>query len=139
MGGILQLFIRRLDAPTLTKVLQCFGIENPQFHSRFCKCNLVSLKTAQKLAEMSDELAKYYLPCKHARYVARIGAHACQVINARECVTLLRQVLRLHGYALHTMERYHYPKTKCVHYQISPIGTNVGLIFHNRSAVVRWD
>jgi hypothetical protein len=60
--------------------------------------NLVNKKVLDKMDKYIDELKKYYLKCKHSKYLDNL--------NEKKLVTLLRQILRPYDYIINSIEKY---------------------------------
>ena len=56
------------------------------------------MNVIEKLTKLLSELKKYYLPCKSKTYLTELTNNSV--------VTILRQVLRPHNYALVSREKY---------------------------------
>lgn len=95
-----QLFRTHIPDDLLLKLLECFGYsrENMSSDIMFSKHDLERNNTIQRVNALKDELSKYYLPCKAKVYLS--------ALDEKKCVTILRQVLRLHGYLLSSKQRY---------------------------------
>jgi hypothetical protein len=108
-----QLFREVVDVETLQALLACFDIRTLGMHAAFCKCDMARMRTAQRVAGMSDALRRFYLPCKASIYLSNV--------SSKRCVTILRQVLKLHHMRLISLERYH-GRRKCCHYYVAGDG-----------------
>ena len=64
--------------------------------------------------ESLPQLEPYYLPCKAARFLHR------GLLGPQDCITILRHIVRPHGYELATVERTYNGKKQPL-YQIQPI------------------
>lgn len=93
-----QLFRAHVPDDLLRKVLGAFGIDNLHIEHSFCKQDMISRNTVEKVKAMKDEIGKYYLPCKSKLYLVNI--------DDKKCITILRQMLRLHGYQLISKQKY---------------------------------
>jgi hypothetical protein len=60
--------------------------------------NLVNKKVLDKMDNYIDELKKYYLKCKHSKYLDNL--------NEKKLITLLRQILRPYDYIINSIEKY---------------------------------
>lgn len=92
-----QLFIRYIDKETLVKVLHCFGLKDLEDKKMFSKNDLVQAHTVVQLNEMKPLLESFYLPCKAKIYIDNL--------NEKKAITVLKQLLRLHGHVLVSKER----------------------------------
>ncbi len=95
-----QLFKTPVPEELLISILKCFGYDN--LHSNeersFCKFDLDRLRTIEKVHQLKDEISKYYLPCKAKIYL--------NSLDEKKCITILRQILRLHNYTLLSKQKY---------------------------------
>lgn len=92
------------------QVLQCFDLYALYDSGPFCKCDLVIRRTPQRMQALLPVLGPYYTPCKRKLYCP-------ETLDVYKCVTILRQVLRLHNAQVVTREGYH-QKVKCVMYRV---------------------
>jgi len=106
-----QLFTRKVDTEVLAKLLSCFGIANLNDKRYFCKHDMVHTQTVERLKAIKHELEEYYLPCKAKVYLDGTS------LNEKRAVTILKQVLRLHGYYLSSKEKNVNSK-KVIFYQL---------------------
>jgi hypothetical protein len=106
-----QLFTKKVDTEVLIKLLNCFGLNDLNDKRFFCKFDIVQLNSVQKLKEMTDELEEYYLPCKAKIYLDETN------MNEKRAITVLKQVLRLHGYHLISKEK-NVNNRKIIFYQL---------------------
>ena len=60
--------------------------------------NLVNKKILSKMDDYFNELKKYYLKCKHSKYLDNL--------NEKKLVTLLRQILKPYEYIINSVEKY---------------------------------
>lgn len=93
-----QLFKDKVPEGVATGVAECFGLRSMADGATFSKEDLSRLRTREHLQSLADQLRLYYLPCKARIYL--------QLHNDQSCITLLRQVLRLHGYSVKSTQRY---------------------------------
>lgn len=93
-----QLFKTTIPDELLTKIIKCFGYNNINDDYSFCKVDIEKNNTIIKLNELKDEIIKYYLPCKAKIY---LGFN-----DINKSITILRQVLRLHGLILTSKQKY---------------------------------
>lgn len=92
-----QLFTKKVDTDVVLKLLQCFGINDLNEKKVFCKYDLMQNNTVSKLNALKPELERYYLPCKAKVYL--------EDLTEKRAITVLKQVLRLHGYYLNSKEK----------------------------------
>lgn len=94
----LQLF-REIPPDTLMKeALACYDLNSLTDQREFSKKNLEDMKTVEKITALVKDLTKYYVPCKAKTYLVDI--------TLKKCITILSQLLRIHGYYLMRKERF---------------------------------
>ena len=67
-----QLFRISPDMEITENILQLFGIKDMNDNHSFTRMNLVDLKTVEKMNEYTEELTKYYIPCKSKKYLMNL-------------------------------------------------------------------
>ena len=87
-----QLFRISPDLKISTKLLNLFGISDFNDNHSFTKFNLQELDTVNKMKEITEDLKKYYIPCKSKIYLINL--------NEKKCITILRQFLKVHNFML---------------------------------------
>jgi hypothetical protein len=92
-----QLFTKRVEVELLLKVLECFAVKSLDDRRTFCKYDMVQNETVSKLTDLIPELEQYYIPCKARIYLRNM--------TEKKAITVLKQILRLHGYCLNSYER----------------------------------
>ena len=117
-----QLFRHSPNEKTTLDVLSLFGIEGFDDNHSFTRENLVDLKTVEKMNDMIDSLSLYYIPCKSKQYLTDL--------TEKKCITVLRQLLKIHNYTLFSKEKFVKGK-KHLFYQVIPI--QVELLTTNRT------
>lgn len=125
-----QLFRISPDLKFSTKVLNLFGISDFNDNHSFTKFNLKELNTVNKMGEIVEELKKYYLPCKSKLYLLSL--------NEKKCITILRQLLKVHNYTLMSKEKYIKGK-KSLFYQVIPIQIDMTIKERNSKVIIRFD
>lgn len=94
----LQLF-REIPPEILMKeVLACYDLLSMTDQKEFSKKNLEEIKTIDKVTGLVPKLMKYYVPCKAKMYLVDL--------TVKKCITILSQLLRIHGCYLHRKERF---------------------------------
>jgi hypothetical protein len=93
-----QLFKSSIPEELLVKILICYGFNSIDDEHSFCKYDIEKLYTVDKINSLKDEIAKHYLPCKSKIYLDNL--------DANKCITILRQILRLHGQILISRQKY---------------------------------
>lgn len=92
-----QLFRQKVETETLIKLLSCFGLIDLEDKKIFSKYDLCQQDTVNQLQDLLPELQSYYLPCKAKIYLDNL--------TEKKALTVLKQVLRIHGYYLLSKER----------------------------------
>jgi hypothetical protein len=93
-----QLFKSHIPEDLFIRILNCFGFLNINDEHSFCKVDLAKMSTVEKLFNITDEISKYYLPCKAKLYLGNL--------DENKAITILRQVLRLHSMTLISKQKY---------------------------------
>ena len=106
-----QLFRISPDMEITENVLKLFGIKDIHDNHSFTRENLIDLKTVKNMDELSEELFKYYIPCKSKKYLVNL--------NEKKCITILRQFLKIHNHTLISKEKY-VKGNKQLFYQVIP-------------------
>lgn len=114
-----QLFKLPVPEDLLHNVMECFGFKHGCDEHMFCKYDLDRMQTVEKMRLLKDELFKYYLPCKARLYL--------NDLDGSTCITILRQILRLHGMALISHQKY-VKQSKCTMYSIQERETKDSII-----------
>jgi hypothetical protein len=96
--SINQLFKNRPSRNFVISLLNLYGIDDFDDNRFFTKKNLEALNTVEKLNEISDEITKYYIPCKAKTYL--------KDININRSIVILRQFLKCYGYTLFSKEKF---------------------------------
>ena len=73
-------------------LLNIYGIQDFSDNHYFTKDDLENLNTIEKLNELKDTLASYYIPCKAKIYINDINNH-------KKAITILRQFLKTQNYS----------------------------------------
>ena len=105
-----QLFRKRVDVPTLLMLLRCFGLTSLKDQRSFCKADLAEMGTVAKILQMKEALEEVYMPCKGRVYLENM--------SEKRAVTVLKQVLRVHGYYLLSTER-NFDNKKVIFYSLA--------------------
>ena len=93
-----QLFRIPPELSFVEGLLSLYGLNGLDDTSYFTKEYLKETNIIEKFNEITDELKRYYLPCKYKVYV--------NDITEQKCITILRQFLKLHNYTLISKEKY---------------------------------
>jgi hypothetical protein len=94
-----QLFRRHVDRDVVDRVASCFGLDGIDDARTWSKRDFGLHDTVARMLALRDELAEYYIPCKAALYVDTMAS------DPQKCVTVLKQLLRLHGRSLAHREK----------------------------------
>lgn len=92
-----QLFRATPDLQIIQSILSCFGLDDIEDARFFTKEHMIDVDTCQRIAELSEELKEYYLPCKSKKYLENL--------NEKKCITILRQFIKIHHYKCIGMEK----------------------------------
>ena len=111
-----QLFTRPIPSHIIEQLLEAFALNGLEDTRKFTVLDLERQKTVEKITAMRSTLVEYYLPCKAEIYL--------KIITTRSCLTILRQVVKLHQYVLHSKQIYIMRK-KITHYYIESINSKV--------------
>ena len=106
-----QLFRISPDMEITENILKLFGIKDIHDNHSFTRENLIDLKTVKNMDELSENLLKYYIPCKSKKYLVNL--------NEKKCITILRQFLKIHNHTLISKEKY-VKGNKQLFYQVIP-------------------
>lgn len=104
-----QLFVKKVETDVVLKLLQCFGLDDFNDKKLFSRNDLILHDTLKCMQTMKTDLERYYLPCKAKMYL--------ETINEKRAITILKQVLRLHGYFLISREK-NINNKKIIFYQL---------------------
>ena len=104
-----QLFTSKVDIQFVIQLLKCFDLSSLQDKKTFSKFDIIQNNTVQKVAMLIPQIETYYLPCKAKIYLLEL--------NEKRVITILKQILRLHGYYLASKER-NYNNSKITFYQV---------------------
>ena len=130
-----QLFRTNLTHETALSVIKCFGLLDFNDNHNFSRRDLVIFDTVNKVNELKSELEKYYLPCKARTYL--------NDLTPKNVITILRQVVKNHGYEVYSREKY-IRGDKFIIYQLIPKEqrcyrpVNIETNF-NKQCIVRFD
>ena len=106
-----QLFRRQPTKEIGLDIINCFGLKDFNDNHNFSRQDLISLQTVDQIKELKNELEKYYLPCKARTYL--------NDLNCKNVITILRQIVKPHGYVVYSREKY-IRGDKFIIYQLIP-------------------
>lgn len=104
-----QLFRKRVELDTLLEVMDCFGLKGLTDKKSFSKSDLMEIGTVDKINGMIHKLDEYYMPCKSKVYL--------DSLTEKRAITILKQILRIHGYFLASSER-NFNNQKVIFYRL---------------------
>ena len=89
-----QLFAKINPPFDLVKKILGLLINYPfdDLHYEFTKRIIIEKKVLDKIGPYIEELKKYYLKCKHAKYLENI--------DEKKYITILRQIMRPYNYSI---------------------------------------
>jgi uncharacterized membrane-anchored protein YitT (DUF2179 family) len=95
-----QLFAKINPPFDLVKQILGLLINYPfdDLHYEFTKKIIIEKKVLDKIGPYIEELKKYYLKCKHAKYLENI--------DEKKYITILRQIMRPYNYSIKAYEKY---------------------------------
>lgn len=94
-----QLFQQEPPEELIVEIMHIFlgeNITNPFY--QFSRKMLEDKKVIEQLEKWIPELKKYYLKCKHQKYLENL--------DSKKMITLFRQLIRLKGYSIEAHEKY---------------------------------
>lgn len=131
MTGNKQLFRQDPDLEFTQKLICCFNIKDINDTRQFCKYDLQSFKTIDKIKELIPELTLYYVPCKSITYL--------EEIDEKRSITILKHFITVFGYTLNRKEIIKKNK-KIIYYNIASIKNNkVKISFENSKRMISFD
>ena len=93
-----QLFKITPPKELVLEIVNTFGLIDFDDNRNFCRRDLSVMCTVDKIIELKKKLEKYYLPCKSRTYL--------NDLTDKNVITILRQVVRPHGYIVASREKY---------------------------------
>jgi len=95
-----QLFSKIYPPFDLVKQIVGLLINYPfeDIYYEFTKKIIIEKKILERIQPYIDELKKYYLKCKHVKYLENI--------DEKKYITILRQILRPYNYSIKAYEKY---------------------------------
>lgn len=104
-----QLFRKRVDVDTLQIVMECFGLHGLGDKKSFSKSDLMEIGTVERIRALIPVLEEFYMPCKSKVYLENL--------TEKRAITILKQILRIHGYFLASSER-NFNNQKVIFYRL---------------------
>ena len=95
--GKYQLFKKIPPKDLVLRLLNCFGFKSFQDKRCICKKYFKKMGTIEKINILLSEIKPYYLPCKSKVFLT--------AIDEKKCITILRQLLKIHNYNVTTKEK----------------------------------
>lgn len=108
-----QLFNKAVPEELAEQVIQCFNLSGSQDRRTFSKYDMETHGTVQCVTQLVPQLEGFYMPCKARTYL--------HDLTPKKCVTILKQIIRLHGMTLMSRER-NLQGRKVIFYQIMGSG-----------------
>lgn len=71
---------------------------NDSLYFEFSRKNLLNKNIVEKINSFIPELKKYYLKCKHKKYLEKL--------NEKKIITIFRQILRHYDFSINAIEKY---------------------------------
>jgi len=88
--------------PSFDLVKKILGLlinyEFDDLYYEFTKKNITEKKIIEKINPYIDDLKKYYLKCKHSKYLENI--------DEKKYITILRQILKPYNFLIKSYEKY---------------------------------
>jgi hypothetical protein len=122
-----QLFKRCPTYEELDDIARCFGLKNIDDTREFHKFSMEQVDTPAQMERLRPMLDTLYIPCKMHMYMP------CP-LKPRSCITVLRQLVRLHGYSVNHREAQ-YSGTKFAVYWVCKQGVSTIHFSKNPAAV----
>jgi len=83
-----------------------YKIHEPIYY-QFTKDMIDSKNASKKIIDFIPELEKYYLKCKHMKYLKNI--------TTNKFITILKQILKPYSYSINSKEKYIYGKKQILY------------------------
>lgn len=107
-----QLFIKHVEKDLVMRLLRCYNLNGFDDKKTFSKFDLEGSDTVTQIHDtVMDDLRACYLPCKSKVYLDNL--------DIKKSITVLKQVIRLHGYYLNSKEKTCNNK-KVMFYNLAP-------------------
>ncbi len=126
-----QLFREKVPEDLADKIATCFGLRSIHDGSMFCKDDLVKQNTVAHLLSMIDDVRHFYLPCKAKVYL--VG------IDESKAITIFRQVIRLYGKNLNSIQKYIKYKKVTYYYVSDSVEITRNIKMTNNNITVSFD
>jgi hypothetical protein len=91
-----QLFKKTPEFELVVNLLEYLGISNFNENYKFSRDDLAKKNIIEKLREIPFQ--DYYINCKYTKYFDNM--------DEKKCITILRQLLRVHGYKIKSTEKF---------------------------------
>jgi hypothetical protein len=106
-----QLFYREIPPPfsLVTQILNIlieYTIQEPIYY-QFTKESIEKKEVCHQMQRFLPQLQKYYLKCKHEKYL--------QSITISKYITILKQILKPYAYFISSQEKYIYGKKQILY------------------------
>ncbi len=93
-----QLFKVLPDLEFINKITKLYGLNDLDINYKFTLKDLEKMGTVEKLNNIKDELANYYLNCKFKKYMDNL--------TEKKSITILRHFLKVIDYKVVSREKY---------------------------------
>lgn len=125
-----QLFTKTVELGVAERLVRCIGLDGIDDGRTFTRFDLQRVDAVAKFAAIECELREYYLPCKARLYM--------EDMTDKKVLTVVKQVLRLHGYALQSREKNSGSK-KIIVYRIVNNSHDTSGAMHKQTCPVNVD
>ncbi len=92
-----QLFTRVIDLQVVNNLVRCLGLSDINDQRTFTRYDLRRVNAVARVQDMVPVLQTFYIPCKARLYLTEI--------TEKKVITVVKQVLRLHGYCVIAKEK----------------------------------
>ena len=131
MASNKQLFRQNPDIDFATKLINCFNIRDINDTRQFCKFELQTYKTVDKIKELIPEMTIYYVPCKAITYL--------QEIDEKRSITILKHFISVFGFTLNRKEIIKKNK-KIIYYNIANVNNSkIKITFENNKRLIDFN
>jgi hypothetical protein len=98
-----------------------------EIYYEFSRKNLLNKNIIEKVNEFVPELKKYYLKCKHKKYLENL--------NEKKIITLFRQLLKPYDFSIDSVEKYNNGEK----FLLYTIEKKKNLFFKKINSVINFD
>lgn len=135
-----HLFFRRVpDLAFVERLLAVYGVHGLNAPAVFTKDDLRARNTPELIKPFVEELRGYYIKCKFRVYVEPLLEEGASIdVCVKKCITLLRQILRLHSVYVLSNQVMKFGEKK-VHYTIMWPDRPHHMLKNESDVTVRFD